>query len=86
MIDHDSESLEDLLIVKEPSEHDKVLLAAIAGRYPYPHPMGVLSQDIAEGWGLTIQQLNTECRNIWANGFRPPVTRFTKEDSHDHTS
>lgn len=88
LIDHDSESLEELLIVVNPDEHDKVLLAAIAGRYPYPHPMGILAQDISEGWGLTLAQLNEQCRNVWANGYRPPNTRFgvgsandTQEDS-----
>ncbi len=83
MIDHDSEILEDLLIVVNPDEHDKVLLAAVAARYPYPHPMGILAQDISEGWGLTLDQLNTQCRNIWANGYKPLVTRFDVGSSND---
>ena len=83
MIDHDSEALEDLLVVVHPDEHDKVHLAAIAQRYPYPHPMGILAQDIAEGWGLTLEQLYAECRNIWSNGYRPPVTAFGVGSSND---
>lgn len=83
LIDHDSEALEDLLIVVNPDESDKVLLAAISQRYPYPHPMGILAQDIAEGWGLTLEQLYRECRNIWANGYRPPNTRFDVGSAND---
>jgi len=75
MIDHDDEALEDLLVVKAPTPHDMVVLGAIASRYPYPHPLAVLAQDIAEGWGLTTQQLQTKCRQIWASGYRPSNPR-----------
>ena len=70
-IDHDDEALEDLLAVKNPDIHDYVVLGAISSRYQYPHPLAILTQDIAEGWGLTIEQLQAKCRTIWANGYRP---------------
>ena len=70
-IDRDDETLEDLLEVKHPDLHDYVLLGAIASRYQYPHPLAILTQDIAEGWGLTIEQLQAKCRTIWASGYRP---------------
>ena len=83
MIDHDSEALEDLLALKKPTDHDKVQLGAISKRYPYPHPLGILAQDIAEGWGLTLAQLDAECRTIWASGFRPGQTRFGVGSAND---
>lgn len=70
-IDEDSDTLEDLLALEKPSTHDYVLLGAVVSRYEYPHPMAVLAQDIAEGWGLTIQQLQARCREIWSSGYRP---------------
>ncbi len=71
MIDIDDEVLEDLLLVVNPDEQDLVTLGAITKRYPFPHPLAILAQDIAEGWGLTEQQLMTRCRFIWSSGFRP---------------
>ena len=91
LIDYDDEALEDLLAVVNPDDHDKVVLGAITQRYPYPHPLGVLAQDIAEGWGYTQEELFKQCRSIWASGFRPTrqqnvvgSAHDTKEDSHDH--
>ena len=70
-IDYDDEALEDLLAVKNPDIHDYVVLGAISSRYQYPHPLAILVQDIAEGWGLTVEQLRAKCRVIWANGYHP---------------
>ena len=93
-IDYDDEMLEDLLIVVNPDTQDKVVLGAISLRYEFPHPLAILAQDIAEGWGLTLEQLQKECRAIWAGGYRPrhaldvvgsayDEPNSTKEDSHD---
>ena len=83
MIDHDDETLEELLALRDPDEHAKVQLGAISMRYPYPHPLGVLARDIAEGWGLTLEQLYAECRAIWASGYRPGTTQFGVGSSND---
>ena len=83
MIDHDTEELERLLDLKVPEIHDLVSLGAISSRYHYPHPLGVLAQDIAEGWGLTLFQLKKRCREIWASGYRPGSTRFGVGSSND---
>ena len=83
LIDHDDEALEDLLAVVNPDDHDYVVLGAIVSRYPYPHPLAVLAQDIAEGWGLTTQQLQAKCREIWASGYRPGTTVYGIGSSND---
>lgn len=83
MIDHDDEALERLLALKSPETHDLVVLGAIASRYHYPHPLAILVQDIAEGWGLTTQQLQAKCRQIWASGYRPGTTIYGIGSSND---
>ena len=76
MIDHDDEQLTELLEVVNPDSHDYVVLGAISKRYEYPHPLAVMAQDIAEGWGLTIEQLHARCRTIWASGYHPGATVY----------
>ena len=73
-IDRDDERLTDLLVTKIPDIHDIVDLGALVLRYPYPHPLGILAQDIGEGWGLTPERLLKRCREIWASGYRPGTT------------
>lgn len=83
MIDVDDEHLEDLLQVVNPDTQDKVVLGAILSRYDFPHPLAILGQDIAEGWGYTTEQLRHECRAIWAGGYRPRHSIDVVGSAHD---
>ena len=82
-IDRDDEALEDLLDVVNPDTQDKVVLGAILSRYQFPHPLAILAQDIAEGWGLTTEQLRAKCRAIWAGGYRPKHQIDVVGSAHD---
>jgi len=83
MIDIDDENLEELLLVVNPDEHDLVLLGAITLRYPYPHPLAIVAQDVAEGWGLTKEELMRRCRTIWSAGYRPHETHHALGPAND---
>lgn len=57
--------------IAQPSSYDKAMLGALMMRYQ--GDPGTLEdvELIVRCWKLTPKQLYKECREIWANGFRP---------------
>jgi len=67
----DKVMLMQLAEVAQPTSYDKVMLAALMMRYQADP--GILEDIgiVVHGWKMTPKQLYKECREIWANGFRP---------------
>tara|TARA_B100000035_G_scaffold315377_1_gene335619 strand:+ start:2099 stop:2377 length:279 start_codon:yes stop_codon:yes gene_type:complete len=83
--DRDREVLDRLLEVGIPSVHDTVVLGALLFRYHYPDELRILSQDIMEGWGIAEHDLLSECRRIWAGGYRPTNADLAIGSANDTT-
>mgnify|MGYP000995657473 CR=1 FL=1 len=66
----DSVMLMQLAEVAEPTSYDKVLLGALMMRYQ-GQPLLQDIEILIRCWKLTPKELYRQCRQIWADGFRP---------------
>lgn len=60
----------------EPSAYDKVMLGALLMRYQDDPGFLANIHTVVKAWKTTPIILYKECREIWANGFRPEDTRL----------
>ena len=63
--------LMQLAEVAQPTSYDKVMLGALMMRYQADSRKLEDIELVIRCWKLTPKQLYKECREIWANGFRP---------------
>jgi hypothetical protein len=62
--------LTQLAEIAEPTCYDKVMLGALMMRYQ-GQPFLTNIEVVIKTWKLTQKELYRQCRQIWADGFRP---------------
>ena len=80
-IPDDTATLKLLEAVREPTETDKINLAALILRYAGLPDLEAPAVDVAMAWGYSPEELMIECREIWLNGFHPNLDS-TKEEHY----